>query len=113
MIHYKYGKFHKNQIGKIKERLRKQIYFLLLIADPDTADNYDVDVIECFKNVQHFLGGYNSLTGYQKEVVIIASLLEEALLNYVEHFDFAVYRKLILDAGQEVLNIKEVDNAEP
>ena len=108
MVKHKYGTFQNNQIHSTKEKLRKQIYFLLLIVDPDTADNYDVDVTQAFKNVQYVLDGYNSLTGYPREVVTVASLLEEALLNYQTNFSFPVYRKLVLDAGREVLNIKEV-----
>lgn len=110
---HKYGTFKSSQINKAKEKLRKQIFFLLLIADPKTADNYEVDVEAAFKNVQNILDGYNSLTGYPREVVVVASLLEKALLNYQDNFNFQIYRKLILDAGREVLNIKEADDAEP
>lgn len=107
MVNYKYGTFEQKQIHNAKEKLRKKIYFLLLIADPNTASEYNVDVEAAFKNVQHILDGYNSLVGYPKEVVWVASLLEKALLNYQENFDFQLYRKLILDAGREVMNIKE------
>ena len=110
MVKHKYGTFQGEQISKTKEKLRKKIYFLLLIADPKTADQYDVDVVAAFKNVQHILDGYNSLVGYPREVVTVASLLEKALLNYQDNFDFQLYRKLVLDAGREVLNIKEVDD---
>ncbi len=113
MIQHKYGQFEGEQVHLTKEKLRKKIYFLLLIADPNTADNYDVDVTAAFKNVQHVLDGYNSLVGYPKEVVTVASLLEKALLNYQENFDFQLYRKLVLDAGREIMNIKEVNDAEP
>lgn len=109
---YKYGQFKSDQIHLTKEKLRKKIYFLLLIADPDTADNYDVDVTAAFKNVQNVLDGYNSLVGYPKEVVTVASLLEKALINYQENFNFQLYRKLVLDAGREIMNVKEVDDAE-
>ena len=110
-LSHKYGSFDSSQISATKEKLRKKIYFLLLIADPNTADNYEVDVAAAFKNVQHVLDGYNSLTGYPEEVVTVASLLEKALLNYQKGFDFQIYRKLVLDAGHEVLKIKEEDNA--
>ena len=112
-LSHKYGSFDERQISLTKEKLRKKIYFLLLIADPSTADNYTVDVVEAFKNVQNMLDGYNSLVGYPREVVTVASLLEKALLIYQGDFDFQKYRKLILDAGREVLNIKEVNDAEP
>lgn len=112
-LNHKYGSFDEEQIRLTKEKLRKKIYFLLLIADPNTADNYDVDVVAAFKNIQHVLDGYNSLTGYPREVVTVASLLEKALLNYQDNFDFQLYRKLVLDAGREIMNVKEVDDAEP
>ena len=108
MVKHKYGTFQDGQISLTKESLRKKIYFLLLIVDPDTADKYDVDVVKAFKNIQYVLDGYNSLTGYPQEVVTVASLLEEALINYQTNFSFPVYRKLVLDAGREVMKIKEV-----
>lgn len=107
-MEYKYGTFKQSQIAKTKEKLRKQIYFLLCIADPATADDYDVDVNQAFMNIQYRLNGYSSLMNYPPEVVTVASLLEEALLNYQENFNFSKYRKLVLDAGCEVLKIKEV-----
>lgn len=107
-MEYKYGTFEQSQIADMKEKLRKQIYFLLCIADPATAENYDVDVTQAFMNVQYRLNGYNSLMNYPPEVVTVASLLEAALLNYQDNFNFAKYRKLVLDAGCEVLKIKEV-----
>ena len=54
-VKYKYGTFDRSQIAKQKDKLRKQIFFLLLIADPETADNYEVDVEAAFKNIQNIL----------------------------------------------------------
>ena len=113
---YKYGSFTQSQIAQTKEKMRKQIFFLLLIVDPKTSIEYEnVDVKKAFENVLRTFGGLNELLNYPQELVKIMSLLEAARLEYLsEDFKFQTYRKIILDAGNEVLNIKEVDeNAEP
>ena len=110
-VEYKYGSFNISQIEKFKGKLRKQIFFLLLIVDPKTAEDFDVDVKEAFKNVQYKLNGFNSLVEDSEETVTAACLLEEALDNYLNHFDYKVYRKLILDAGREIKEV--VSNAKP
>ena len=115
-MNYKYGEFSQSQIAQIKERLRKQIFFLLLIVDRATADEYkEVNVNDAFDSILSTIGGFNELLNCPVEIVTILSLLEAAHLEYQsENFKFKKYRKLILDAGNEVLNIKEVtDNAEP
>jgi hypothetical protein len=107
---YKYGEFTENQISLTKAKLRKQIFFLLLIVDPDTRTEYeDTDPVAAIENVQWIIGGFNELFDYPQEIVTIASLLSSALIEYTSpKFDYKVYRKLILDAGNEVLKIKEV-----
>lgn len=107
---YKYGEFSNNQITEVKQNLRKHIFFLLLIADPKTKDEYlNIDVISTFDSELTKLGGMNSLLFEPPELVKIMSLLEAALIEYKkDNFNFNKYRKLILDAGNEVLKIKEV-----
>ena len=107
---YEYGEFTENQISETKAKLRKQIFFLLLIVDPNTKAEYkDTDPVAAIENVQWIIGGFNELLGYPQEIVTIASLLSSALIEYTNsEFDYKVYRKLILDAGNEVLKIKEV-----
>lgn len=107
---YKYGEFSDNQMQTIKQRIRKRIYFLLLIVDRKTRDDYkNVDVIEAFNSELLKIGGLNSLLDEPPELVTVLSLLEAALLEYKnEDFSFTRYRKLVLDAGNEVLKIKEV-----
>lgn len=107
---YKYGEFEDNQIKKTKEAIRKQIYFLLLIVDPNTKAEYsNIDVDQAFEGLQNKLAGLNELLLYPPELVKIMSLLEAAWLEYhKEDFKFSIYRKLVLDAGSEVLKIKEV-----
>lgn len=110
-INYKYGTFKTSQIDKFKETVRKQIFFLLLIVDPSTADNFDVDVTEAFKNVQYKLNGFNSLVENSDRTITAACLLEQALDNYLNNFNYKVYRKLVLDAGREIEEV--VSDAQP
>ena len=108
MVEYKYGAYEDLQFDDAIVLLRKQIYFLLLIVDKRTREQYgDVDVIKSFINIQHKIAGLNELLFYPKEIVTITSLLERAMREFQSpSFDFCVYRKLILDAGNEVLKIK-------
>lgn len=107
---YKYGDYTDNQISETKSKIRKQIYFLLLCVDPDTKDEYkNIDVNRAFDGLQRKLAGLNELLMCPPELVKVMSLLEAAMLEYNnENFAFGAYRKLILDAGSEVLKIKEV-----
>lgn len=108
---YKYGDFSHNQIHETKQSIRKSIFFLLLIVDPKTKNEYEnVDVIAAFGNLLHKLGGMNSILLEPPEMVSVISLLEAALIEYSSpEFEWQTYRKLILDAGSEVLKVKEVD----
>ena len=108
---HRYGEFPPRQVSEYKEKMRKQIFFLLLIVDPNTKDEYrDVDVEEVFDNVLRTFGGFNELLGCPMQMVTVMSMLSAARMElHREDFSFGVYRKLILDAGSEVLKIKEVD----
>ena len=110
MWEYKYGEFQESQVENAKETIRKQIYFLLLYVDPETREKFkNVDIVAAFNNIQTILSGMNELLFYPNELVKVCSLLESALFEYTSpDFKFERYRKLILDAGNEVLKIKEV-----
>ncbi len=107
---YHYGEFTQEQIAKTKEKMRKQIFFLLLIVDPVSAEEYDnVDVNEAFQNILKEFGGLNDLLNYPQELVDVMSLVNAARLEFNgNNFNWKTYRKLILDAGNKVLQIKEV-----
>lgn len=111
-MHYLYGDFTQNQISSTKTMIRKKIFLLLLIVDPNTKDKEeykDIDVDKAFCNLQYELAGLNSILGEPQELVTIISLLQSAWTELKsESFKFSVYRKLILDAGAKVLSIKEV-----
>ena len=108
---HKYGNFTETQMVSTKKSIRKQIFFLLLCADPETKDNYaHVDVDEAFKGLLYRLDGLNSVLGEPQELVDTISLLEEALIKYNEpEFNFRLYRRLILNAGSIIDTIREVD----
>ena len=108
---YTYGSFTSNQIAETKVKMRKQIFFLLLIVDPSKAEEYDVDVREVFNNVLTTFGGLNALLGYPTELVEVMALLYAAYLEYQKTcLNWPHYRKLILDAGNSVQKIKEVSD---
>lgn len=106
----KYGKYSSAQLASIKRSVQKSIFFLLLYVDPETRDNYpNIDVNEAFKSLQLRLSGLNSILLEPPELVRTMSYLESALQVYNGDFDFMRYRKLILDAGAEIMKIKEVE----
>ena len=106
---HKYGEFSLKQSIEYREKMRKQIFFLLLIVDPNTKAEYkDVDVDEAFENVLRTFGGYNELLGCPMPMVTVMSMLNAARMElHNREFSFATYRKLRLDAGSEVLKIGE------
>ena len=109
-MEHKYGQFSESQVHGAKEFIRKRIYFLLLIVDPDTKNNYsEVDVLAAFDGVLTDVAGLNDLLGCPVELVSILSKLNAAKLEYQrEDFRWKRYRKLILDSGNEVMKLKEV-----
>ena len=55
------------------------------------------------------IGGLNELLMCQPELVNVMSLLQAALREYNNpKFSYKRYRKLILDAGSEIMKLKEV-----
>lgn len=107
----KYGEFSQIQMAKTKEELRKKIFFLLLCVDPKTKQEYsDINVEEAFDSLLYRVGGMNKILYEPPEIVTVISLLERAKTELSkQNFEFSIYRKLILDAGAEVLKIKEVE----
>ena len=113
MYPHKYGEFADIQISEIVKYLRKRIFFLLLYAeDKETKVNFpDVNLKQANTSLLWRVSGLNDLLGQPKELVLVLSLLEEAnnTIDALE-FDFAKYRKLVLDAGAEIAKIAPVNN---
>ena len=108
----KYGDFTSSQIYSAKRLIQKSIFYLLLYVDPKEKEKYkDVDVVAAFGTLQRKLNGLNSVLLEQPEVVMTISILEAALQEYQsECFNWKIYRKLILDAGAEIMRIEEGDD---
>lgn len=109
---YKYGEFSSNQIAETKEYMCKRIFFLLLIVDPKTKQEHkNINVCDAFDCELRKIAGLNSILFEPPELVRIMSLLEAALIEFNSpDFSWKKYRKLVLDACNEVSKIKEVDN---
>ena len=107
----KYGSYSSAQIHSTKLSIRKCIFFLLLYVDPETKSEYsDIDVVGAFRNLQYKINGLNSILLEPPELVETMCLLEAALKEYEsESFEWAIYRKLILDAGSKIMDVKEGD----
>lgn len=107
MYPHKYGEFAEMQISEIKEILRKRIFFLLLVAeDLEAKEKFpEVDLMQANTTLLWRISGLNKLLGEPTELVTVLSLLEEAKNTITDNFDFAKYRKLILDAGAEIMKI--------
>lgn len=108
MYRHKYGEFADLQILDIAKYLRKRIFFLLLYAeDMEKKENFpNVNLKQANTSLLWRISGLNKLLGEPKELVTVLSLLEEAN-NIIDNqnFDFVKYRKLILDAGAEIIKI--------
>lgn len=108
---YEYGEFTQNQVADIKHLIQKKIFYLLIIVDPATQEQYkNVNVPAAFDELLRMLAGFNDLLNNPTEVVSISCRLKAALKEYLKgnEYDFKAYRRLILKAGREVENIKEV-----
>lgn len=100
-------RFTSEQIENEKKLLRKKIFYLLLIVDPETANEYsNVDIEAAFEDLFSDLDGLNEIFSYPVEMVNVAKKLAKALKEFKSSdFDFKKYRKLVLDAGSEVTKI--------
>jgi len=107
---YKYGEFTDEQLLTSLNKLRKEIFFLLLIADPQTKEEYsNINVDEAFENIMDKLEGLNEILFNPPKIVSVISLIERARIEVLnENFKFLRYRKLILDAGNEIVKLTEV-----
>lgn len=107
----KYGDITNHQFTSTKSFLQKSIFYLLLYVDPNECIKYqDVDVNKAFQHVFDQLIGFNKILFEPPEIPIVMNCLETALEIYnSEAFDWKHYRKLILDAGAKIMEVKEGD----
>lgn len=95
-----YGQFEGYQIANYKEKLHKDLFWLILYKDPKTNEKYkNIDFEKYFVFLMKKIDGLNELLFYPKEIVEMMSLLEAALMESKSNkYDWKTYRKLILDA---------------
>lgn len=98
---YKLNEVPPSQIAAEKEYFLSAIFKLLPYKQDEYAnlDNY-------FESVLQQLSGFNTIVGYQPQILTIISLLEYAR----QENDFKKYRKAILDACGMVKLIEERDS---
>lgn len=109
LIKCKYGKLSRQQLYQVERYLQKSIFFLLLYVDPKTKKGHEnIDVDKAFIDVQNKIIGLNGILNNPPRLVIIMALLERAYMLYSSGesgIQFDLYRKLVLDAGAEVMKI--------
>ena len=103
-----YGSYNNEQFEQYKIQLHKEMFWLLLYKDPKTKDKYkNIDFEKYFVNLMKKLDGLNEILLCPIEMISIMSLLQAALIeSRNDHFNYQVYRKLILDAHALVDKIK-------
>lgn len=108
----KYGEIPPQQVASAKSKIQKSIFHLLLYVDPIESIKFqNVDVNEAFQSVFTQLMGFNKILLEPPEVVLTMDLLEVALDLYnSDDFCWPKYRKLILDAGSKIMEVKEGDS---
>lgn len=105
---HKYGEFNCKQIDEYKTKMRKKIFWLILYTDEKINDQYkNVNVVSYHENLLKQLSGLNSIFNNSSDIVDIICILESALIELKkEDFNFKSYRKLVLDAGALMENLK-------
>lgn len=95
-MEYLYGSFSSKQMEQAKKQMHSMIHWLLIYKeqnyDPDKLDRY-------FNTVLLRLSGFNELLEYPETLVELISNLQAArTMAKAKLFQFADYRKLILDS---------------
>ncbi len=104
-MEHKYGSFDDGQLERYKEKLHKDIHWLLIYKDPNLVDQYgNVDYQKYYTFLMKRIDGLNKLLFYPTEIVNLMSILEASNIETLkETFDFVSYKKLIFDA-QSIVN---------
>ena len=101
-MNYTYGKFSDRQAQDYEKHMHNEVHILLLFKDPkvdQTLFKTDEEFHNYFVNLLYKFGGLNELLGCPNYFVELMTVLRLALAESEKaEFDFATYRKLILDA---------------
>lgn len=95
-----YGHFDDIQIKEYKVKLHKQLFWLLLLKDPETKDKYKgIDYSKYFNNLMRKIDGLNELLFYPIQIVDLMANLEAAYLeSKKENFNYRSYRHFVRNA---------------
>ena len=104
-----YGSFDDEQVERYKEKLHKDIHWLLIYKDPKLKEQYEtIDYEKYFTYLMKKIDGLNELLFYPVEIINLMSILEASFIETKkESFDFMSFRKLIFDAQSIVNKINE------
>lgn len=99
---YLYGEFSNRQVELNEKVMHGEIHKLLLHKDANVEDEIfssDKQFLIYFENILKRYGGLNTLLFEPPKMIIFLSTLQAAYNECLKNdFDYAVFRKLILDA---------------
>lgn len=110
-MEYLYGNFSDKQIELNAVSMHNAIHKLLLYKDKNVSGlifNTDEQFYHYFRNLLYRFGGFNTLLGEPIQMVSLMSTLQAAYNEAEKNdFNFAVYRRLILDAHGYITSMFE------
>ena len=111
LVPHKSGEFNVSQLDYYKQKVRKNIFGLVLYTDKNTKDDFEnIDVVKYHKNLLFEISNCNKLLLYPKDFVEIINSLECALsVLQSNNFNFNQYKKLVFDAGALLQRMKVGD----
>lgn len=111
-MQYMYGEFSDDQVKANARLMHGEIHKLLLYKDPELTDlifKSEEEFYTYFHNLLYRFGGLNSLLGNPKQMVALMSTLQAALEEVQsDHYEWSIFRRLILDAHGYIKSIFEV-----
>lgn len=95
-MEYLYGNFTDEQMEKTRKQMHSLVHWLLIYKE----ENYDAEKLDqYFKTVLMRFGGLNELLCSPEALVELMSNIQAAqTMVKADNFQFADYRKLILDS---------------
>lgn len=95
-----YGELKEDDFEKYKEKLHKELFWLLVYKDPKTKEQYKyVNFEKYLVRLIKKINGLNEILLCPAELISIMTLLQAALIETrQDSFDYQEYRRMILDA---------------
>lgn len=95
-----YGELTQENFEAYKNKLHKELFWLLIYQDPETKEQYKyVNFEKYLVRLMKKINGLTEILLCPVELITMMTLLQAALIETREdNFDYQAYRKLILDA---------------